>query len=81
MAEYENESSFRCFLYDPELGGEFWGDCCEDLGIVPKPLWLILLFTLPVEAALAGADVRATDGMYAKKKTSTAFLFIVCNGL
>ncbi|GBG35311.1 Hypothetical Protein FCC1311_115342, partial [Hondaea fermentalgiana] len=48
-----------CFEYDPADASNF-GDCCDSLGVVPKPWWWYLLLTLPVELALA--YFRETEG-------------------
>mmetsp|Transcript_5683 Transcript_5683/g.6723 ORF Transcript_5683/g.6723 Transcript_5683/m.6723 type:complete len:630 (+) Transcript_5683:229-2118(+) len=71
--------SRRCFLYNPDDEGSTWGHCCEELSIVPKPWWVVFVLSLPIEAVLAGADVRATKAMYAKKKSHTALIFVVYN--
>lgn len=41
--------------------------------------WVVFLLTVPIEAILAGADVRATPGMYEKKSNQTALIFLVYN--
>eukprot|EP00924_Labyrinthula_sp_SR-Ha-C_P016476 snap_masked-scaffold_6-processed-gene-4.21-mRNA-1 protein AED:1.00 eAED:1.00 QI:0/0/0/0/1/1/2/0/248 len=82
------QESKACFLFSQgtsatngnlNLDAYDWGSCCDDLSIVPKPLWLVLLFSLPIEAVLAGADIRATGSMYAKKENRTAALFVFFN--
>ena len=37
------------------------------------------MLTVPIEAVLAGADVRATAGMYEKKSNQTAVIFLLYN--
>ena len=37
------------------------------------------MLTVPIEAVLAGADVRATAGTYEKKSNQTALIFLLYN--
>ena len=39
----------------------------------------MFLLSVPIEAVLAGADVRATAGMYEEKDNRTALIFLLYN--
>ena len=39
----------------------------------------MFLLSVPIEAVLAGADVRATAGMYEEKSNQTAVIFLLYN--
>ena len=41
--------------------------------------WVVFLLSVPIEAVLAGADVRATAGMYEEKSNQTAVIFLLYN--
>eukprot|EP00924_Labyrinthula_sp_SR-Ha-C_P009521 snap_masked-scaffold_2-processed-gene-26.19-mRNA-1 protein AED:1.00 eAED:1.00 QI:0/-1/0/0/-1/1/1/0/535 len=77
-------TSIGCFLYSDSLSNNVldfstnevsWGNCCEELSIVPKPFWIVLLLTLPIEGVVATAPVGQTS-MFDEKQGNAAYWFV-----
>mmetsp|Transcript_14905 Transcript_14905/g.16854 ORF Transcript_14905/g.16854 Transcript_14905/m.16854 type:complete len:576 (+) Transcript_14905:216-1943(+) len=73
-----SNSSVACYIYN-ENDVDAWGDCCDEYGMVPKPLWVLFLITVPVEFIVANSLTVSTAELFEKKKGKEAYFFIGFN--